>query len=230
LYLALADLANSLELYLPTLSLIRDFLEHDISDLNLVDLFENNFDRYLESRKQVLPTLSFITDSLKNYLEKLNNESLPLHAWDVFLFDFTRAYLISKYKMWEVIHANRECAVRDQKPLSQNTYLKKRPYWSIINSKHYIYDFVLEPVRMREKAGFHPGTYHYLILPISHRLANVYKIPRKEIPVYDFEDGISVRDIIRKNSGIVDEDRILRVIKRMIRLELVDVVGEEEAD
>ena len=86
----------------------------------------------------------------------------------------------------------------------------------------------MEPARRRDRARFRKGTCHYLVLPVSHRLANIYKIPGKEALIYMVKEKTTVREIVNKNEGILPEDRILHIIRWMMRLGLVDIGPEEE--
>ena len=136
--------------------------------------------------------------------------------------------MIAKYKRWQQLNIGSKTIKGRSAVIKPYDTITRRPYWNIIESGHYIYDFVMEPVRKRDLARFRKGSHHYLALPVSHRLANIYKIPRKEVPVYMTEEKTTVGEIVIKNKGILPEDRILHIIRRMIRLGLVDVNQENE--
>lgn len=225
--LFISALGNYLESFIPTLSLLRDYLSHDLPSMDLCDYIEDKIPEYLETKEYPLPELYFLTDSLKKYLEELIERDLPLYAWDVFHFDFTKAFMIAKYKRWQQLNVVLKTETGRSAGIRPGDTLTRRPYWNIMESGHYIYDFVMEPVRRRDRARFRKGSYYYLVLPVSHRLANIYKIPAKEVPVFMIDEKTTVGEIITKNEGILSEDRILHIIRRMIRLGLVDINQEE---
>jgi len=185
----------------------------------------------------VLPELFFLSDSIKAYLEL---QTLPLYAWDVFQFDLTRAFMIARFNRWQMLNAGsharsqtesqsesttQSISAKRRDDLNPNTRIEKLPYWDIIQTQHYLYNFVVSPIKNRNTARFRKGIYHYLILPFSHRHANVYKIPGSEVAVYDFEDRTTIADIIRKNEGNLPEDRILHIIRRMKSLGMIDILS-----
>jgi hypothetical protein len=226
----IAETANFLECFIPTLSLVRDFLIPDLPSINPVEYIRTHKDNYLKREKNAVPGLSFITDSIRNYLVWLDQcARLPEHAWDVFLVDFTRAHMIAKFKYWQLLGtlnetSRTETIAKSKVEVRSGQRILRQPYWTLVETSHYVYDFILEPIRRREKAFFRRGRYHYLVLPFSHRLANIYKIPAKEAPVYQrLADGSTVREIIRENRENLKEDRILQIIRRMVRLGLLEI-------
>ena len=222
--LFISDLANYLEHFIPTLSILRDPLLKELPSFDLYGYIEDHIQEYTGSGDIPLPELYFLTDSLKTYLKWLNERDLPQYAWDIFQVDFTKAFMIAKYKRWQLLNAGSESSpAKDPGLLNPAERISRRPYWSIMESHHYIYDLAVEPVRMRGWARFRKGKYHYLVLPVSHRLANIHKIPCKELPVYNSEDKMTIGEIVKKNAGILPEDRILHIIRRMKRLGLIDI-------
>ena len=63
---------------------------------------------------------------------------------------------------------------------------------------------------------------------LLNSFANIYKIPKKELSVYKLEGEMSVGEIINKNKEKLPEDRILRIIRRMIQLGLIETIYPEE--
>ena len=96
-HLFLADLVNNMEYFLPTIVLIRDYIQQAELDTDLLGYIEKNISEYQYGEDKVLPELFFLTDTLKKYLECLHNMGLPAYTWDVFQADFTKAFMISKY-------------------------------------------------------------------------------------------------------------------------------------
>jgi hypothetical protein len=79
------------------------------------------------------------------------------------------------------------------------------------------------PVRLKEKAKFRKGHYHYLILPISHRIARIIKVPRNHVRTYRDLKESTVEKFIRKNVVILGEDRTNEILRKMIHLGLVRI-------
>ncbi|MFC2098997.1 B12-binding domain-containing radical SAM protein [Bacteroidota bacterium] len=223
-YLFISELANYLEHFVLTLSIIRDSLLQELPTVDLYPYIQDQVKKTEQKKNKPIPELFFLTESIKHYLERLNDKGLPLYAWDVFHLDFTKAFMISKYKRWQLLNAGTFSEPDKVPALGPDTLLEKRPYWSIVKSRHYLYDYLQAPTKRRDLVKFRKGTYHYLVLPVSHRLADILKIPSRELEIYNIVEGSSVREIVNKNKGILREDRILRIIRRMYRLGLIDIV------
>jgi hypothetical protein len=222
-YLFLSDLGNYLEQFIPTLSLIRDYILDDLQTIDLYRYIVKKIPEYPRSAELLTPELFFLADSLFGYLDGLDNRYIPPHVWEVFHFDFTKAFMIAAYQHWGLMHAGLQEDPGNNGQPGLEDRIHRRPYWSIVSSKHYLYDYIKEPGRMRETARFRRGRFNYLLLPVSHRKVKVLKIPGKELPVYNAEDNMSVGEIVKKNVGNLPEDRILHIIRRMKRLGLIDI-------
>jgi hypothetical protein len=82
---------------------------------------------------------------------------------------------------------------------------------------------MLDPVRMKGKAKFRSGRYHYLVLPVSHRMARIIKVPLAHVQTYRELKESTVREFIRKNVVILGEVRTHSILKKMIRWGLVEI-------
>jgi hypothetical protein len=222
-YLFIAELTGYLEHFIPTLSMIRDYLAGDVPGFDILSYIEACMPEYRAGDAMVLPGLYFISDKLKAYLESVADKGLPSAAWDVFLLDMTRAFNISKYRRWQLLQAGTPEPGIDKLEPGVNYRIVKRPYWSIFHSGHYIYDFISKPASERDRTSLRKGRYHYLVVPVSHRLANIFKIPLKELPFYDLEEVSFLEDIVRQNRHNLSEDRILQIIRRMKSRGLIDI-------
>ena len=117
----------------------------------------------------------------------------------------------------------------EQRNLDMSGLIRIRTYWKIIETEYYIYDFLQNPVsspskpQSPSKPGFRKGRYHYLILPVSHRMTRIFKVPARHIPVYDSLKDSTVKDFIEKNVVHLDKSRLFRMLKGMRRLGLVDI-------
>jgi radical SAM superfamily enzyme YgiQ (UPF0313 family) len=222
-YLFLADLANYIEHFLSTLVLIRDHIQLAELNKDLLGYIENNIPEYQYGEDMVLPELYFLTDIVKKYLEYLQNNGMPAYVWDVFQADFTKAFMISMYERWQLTQAGkRKPHGGIIKPCAEDK-IRPVPYWKLIETNHYLHDYVHDPVGMKGKAKFRSGHYHYLILPISHRMARIIKVPKAHVPTYRELKESTVAEFIRKNVVILGEDRTHEILRKMIRWRLVEL-------
>jgi radical SAM superfamily enzyme YgiQ (UPF0313 family) len=222
-YLFLVDLVNNIEHYLPTLIQIRDFIMHDGHGVDLLGYIEKNMDAYQHGKDMPLPELYFLTDSLKKYLEHLLYKGLPEYALDIFQADFTKAFMIAEYERYEITQASKRKHYNISKMPDPDDIIKILPYWKLIETRHYICDYIRDPVRLKGKARFRKGHYHYIILPISHRMARIIKIPRVFVQTYRDLEESTVEKFIRKNVVILGEDGTNEILRKMIRLGLVRI-------
>jgi radical SAM superfamily enzyme YgiQ (UPF0313 family) len=222
-YLFLVDLVNNIEQFLPTLILIREFIMQESKGVDLMSYIEKGMDACQYAKDKPLPELNLLTDSLKKYLEYLIDKGLPVYTWDIFQADFVKAYMIAKFEHYELTQASKR-KYRDKHEIPDpGDMIRIVPYWKLITTHHYIYDYMRNPVRLKEKAKFRKGHYHYLILPISHRIARIIKVPRNHVRTYRDLKESTVEKFIRKNVVILGEDRTNEILRKMIHLGLVRI-------
>jgi len=222
-YLFLVDLVNNIEQFLPTLIQIRKFIMHDSTRVDLMSYIEKGMDAYQHGKDKSLPELNFLTDSLKKYLEDLIDKGLPEYTWDIFQADFVKAYMIAKFEYYELTEASKRKYLDKYEIPDPEDIIKIVPYWKLIKTHHNIYDYMRDPVRLKGKAKFRSGHYHYLILPISHRMARIIKVPRNLVRTYRDLKESTVEKFIRKNVVILGEDLTNEILIKMIRLGLVRI-------
>jgi radical SAM superfamily enzyme YgiQ (UPF0313 family) len=222
-YLFLVDLVNNIEHFLPSMILIRDFIRQDSHGADLLGYIEKHMDAYQHGKDMPLPGLYFLTDSLKKYLELLLDKGLPEYAWDIFQADFTKAFMIAEFEHYELTKASRQKYYRGNKMPDPENIIKIVPYWKLIETQYYIYNFMRDPIRLKGKAKFRKGRYHYVILPLSHRMARIIKVPRKLVQTYRDLEESTVEKFIRKNVVILGKGRTNEILRRMIRLGLVRI-------
>ena len=132
--------------------------------------------------------------------------------------------MIAEFKHnYELTKASKRKYYSGNKMPDSDDIIKIVPYWKLIEIQHYIYDFIRDPVRLKRKAKFRKGHYHYIILPISHRLARIIKVPRTFLQTYRDLKETSVKKFIQKNVVILGEDRTNEILRKMIRLGLVKI-------
>jgi hypothetical protein len=222
-YLFLIDLMSYFEHFVPTMILIRDCIRHDISGADLLGYIEKNMDAYQYGKEMPIPGLYFLTDFVKIYLEHLQNNGLPQSAWDIFQADFMKAFMIAEFKRYELTKASRRKYYSGDKMPDPDDVIRILPYWKLIESQHYIYDFIRDPVRMTGKAKFRKGKYHYLVLALSNRIVDIFKVPLALVQTYRDLKETTVREFIQKNVVILGEDRTRKILRKMIRLGLVRI-------
>jgi len=223
-YLFLADLVNNLEHFLPTLVFIRKHIRKVSRDADFVNLIEKNLDQYQSGQDIPLPELYFLTDSLKQYLAYLMDKGLPSHAWDIFQVDFTKAFMIAKYERWQHTNAARQGNQPVLGKLDPDDIIRPVPYWKLIETSCYLHDYILDPVGLIGNAKFRKGRYHYIVLPVSHRMSGLIKVPLAHVQAYRDLKELTVMEFIRKNVVILGEDRTRRVLKTLIKFGLVEIV------
>lgn len=222
-YLFLADLVNNIEHYLPTLVLIRDQIRKSSPDYDFIKYIEDNLDGYQYGKDIPLPELYFLTDSLKKYLEHLDRIGLASAAWDVFQVDFTKAFMIAEYERWQIARATlKNIPPLVTRPAPQDI-IKPFPYWRLIETHYYLHDYMSDPVGLKGKAKFHRGHYHYIILPVSHRMARLIKVPVALVQTYRELKESTVEEFIRKNVVHLGEDQAWRILNNLIRWGLVEL-------
>jgi hypothetical protein len=222
-YLFLANLVNNLEHFIPTILLLRDYVEKDYAEADLLALLEKMMPAYRNKKDMVLPELFLLTDILKKYLEFLHYKGLPAYIWDVFQADFTKAFMISEYERWQLFNAGRKRGYAIPGKIGLQGRIHRRTYWKIIESEHYIHDYLQNPVQMISASGFRRGRFQYLILPVSHRMVRIQKIPARLIPVYNSLCDCKVEEFIEKNVVHLDKHRLIILLKRMARQGLIDL-------
>jgi radical SAM superfamily enzyme YgiQ (UPF0313 family) len=222
-YLFLADLVNNIEHFLPTLALIREHIRKVLPDTDFIRYIEDNLDKYPLGEDIPLPELYFLTDSLKKFLEYLLDEGLPGHVWDVFQVDFTRAFMIARYERWQILQA----ANRSIKPAVKNPdpedIIRPLPYWKLIETHCYLHDDIQDPAGLKGNARFRRGRYHYIVLPVSHRMARLIKVPGALVQIYRDLKESTVGEFIQKNVVILGEDHGRRLLGKMIQQGLVEI-------
>jgi hypothetical protein len=222
-YLFLVNLVNNIEHFLPTLIQIKEFILQESTDADLLGYIEKNIDTYQYDKDMRLPELFFLTDSLKKYMEHLLNKGLPEYIWDIFQADFTKAFMIAEYDRYAITDASKSKLDNQSKMPDPEDKIKIFPYWKLIETHHYICDYMRDPVRLDGKARFRKGHYHYIILPISNRLARIVKVPRTFVQTYrDLKDS-TVGEFTRNNVVILGEDRTNEILRKMIRLGLIRI-------
>ncbi len=222
-YLFLMDLMSYFEHFLPTMILIGDSIRHDSHGADLLDYIEKHMDAYQYGKEMPLPGLYFLTDSIKKYLEHSLDKGLPESVWDIFQADFTKAFMIAEFKHYELTKASKRKYYSGNKMPDSDDIIKIVPFWKLIETQHYIYDFIRDPVRLKGKAKFRKGHYHYIILPISHRLASIIKVSQAFVQTYRDLKETTVKKFIRKNVVILGKDRTNEILRKMIRLGLVRI-------
>jgi radical SAM superfamily enzyme YgiQ (UPF0313 family) len=235
-YLFISDAGNYLDHFIPTLVLVSDRLMADLDAMDLYSYIKDKIPEYPGGEDMAVPALFFLSDSLKEYLEWLDKTGLPLQVWDVFQLDFTKAHMSALFQRWQLVKASLSEPVSGGKLPDKNQpiitgkkpnpgdRIEKRPYWSIVKTGHYLYDYARNPVKRKQTARFRRGTFHYLVVPRPDQLSSIYKIPRSEIPVWEFTSGSTIGEIIAENKGILPEGRILHIIRRMMKINLVDII------
>jgi radical SAM superfamily enzyme YgiQ (UPF0313 family) len=222
-YLFLIDLMNYFEHFLPTMILIKDFIRHDSHGADLLGYIEKHMDAYQYGKEIPIPGLYFLTDSLKKYQEHLSDNGLPESAWDVFQTDFTRAFMIAEFKRYELTKASKRKYYNGNKMPDSDDIIRIVPYWKLIETQRYIYDFIRDPVRMSGKSKFRKGSYHYIILALSNRIVDIIKVPRAFVQTYKELEETTVSTFIQKNVVILGKDRTHEILRKMIRLGLVRI-------
>jgi len=222
-YLFLADLVNNIEHFLPTLVLIREHIRQALKDSDFVELIENDLDRYQYGQDTPLPELYFLTDSLKKYLEHLIDRGLPTNAWDVFQVDFTKAFMIAKYERWQLSEAARRNHQAEMKRPDPKDIIRPLPYWKLVETSCYIFDYMHDPIGLKGKAKFRKGRFHYIVLPVSHRMSRLFKVPGAHFQAYRDLKESTVDEFIRKNVVILGEDLTRKILGKMIRWGLVEI-------
>ena len=222
-YLFLADLVNNIEHFLPTLVLIREHIRKSSHHTDFIKFIDDNLSKYQYGADTPLPELYFLTDSLKKYLEYLVDKGLPSCAWDVFQVDFTKAFMIAKYERWQTTRA----AKHNNQPViikpDPEDIIKPLPYWRLIETNYYLHDFISDPVGLKGKAKFHRGHYHYIVLPVSHRMARLIKVPGALVQTYRDLKESTVEEFIRKNVVLLGEGHTRSILKKLIRWGLVEI-------
>ena len=222
-YLFLVDLMSYFEHFLPTMILIGDFIRHDSHGADLLGYIEKHMDTYQYGKEMPLPGLYFLTDSIKKYLEHILNKGLPESVWDIFQADFNKAFMIAEFKRYERTKASKQKYYSGIKMPDPDDIIRIVPYWKLIETQHYIYNFIRDPVRLQGKAKFRKGHYHYLILALSNRIVDIIKVPRAFVQTYKDLEESTVEKFIRKNVVILGEDLTNEILIKMIRLGLVRI-------
>ena len=222
-YLFLIDLMSYFEHFLPTMILIGDSIRHDSHGADLLDYIEKHMDAYQYGKEMLLPGLYFLTDSINKYLEHSLDKGLPESVWDIFQADFTKAFMIAEFKHYELTKASKRKYYSGNKMLDPDDIIKIVPYWKLIETQHYIHDFVRDPVRLQGKAKFRKGKYNYLVVALSNRIVNIIKVPRAFVQTYKDLEESTVEKFIQKNVVILGENRTNEVLRKMIRLGLVRI-------
>ena len=222
-YLFLADLVNNIEHFLPTLILIREFIEQESMKTDLLSQIEKNIDAYQYGPDTPLPELYFLTDILKKYLEYLLNKGLMLSAWDIFQADFTKAFMIAKYEHYQIIQASKRKSRHAIKKPGPADIIKPVPYWKLIETNYYIHDYIHDPVRLKGKSKFRKGHYNYLVLPVSHRMAKMIKVPQVFVQTYRDLQESTVEEFIRKYVVFLGVERTSWILRKLIQWGLVEI-------
>ncbi len=222
-YFFLADLANNIEHFLPTLVLIREYIEQEGKGADLLSYIEESIADYQYGEDTPLPELYFLTDTLKKYLEHLHDRGLPASAWDIFQVDFTKAFMIAKYEHWQIIQAAKGKHHNVIMKPGPEDIIKLVPYWKLIETDYYLYDYVHDPVGLKGKAKFRKGRYHYLVLPVSHRMARMIKVPQAHVQTYRELKESTVEEFIRKNVVFLGKDHTHSILRKMIRWGMVKI-------
>ena len=225
-FLFLAELVNNLEHFLPTLILIREHIRQSFKNEDFVKWIEDNLDHYQYGQDKRLPELFFLTDSLKEYLGHLIDKGLPSTSWDVFQVDFTKAFMIAKYEHWQLTKAARNLMQLQLGKPDPKHIIRPRPYWKLIETSCYVYDYIHNPVGLIGKAKFRKGQYHYIVLPLSHRQARLLKVSHAHVQVYSNLKESTVGEFIRENIVFLGEDQSYRILRKMIKIGLVDIVEQ----
>ncbi len=227
-YLFLADLVNNLEHFLPTLIAISEHIRKVLLDADFLRIVEENLVNYRYGPDIPLPELYFLTDSLKKYLEYLQDRGLPSWTWDVFQVDFTKAFMIAKYERWKITKAAYRNGRRIFGKPEPEDVIKPLPFWKLIETSCYLHDYVSDPVGLKGRARFRKGCYHYIVLPVSHRMAKLIKVPGIHVQVFRDLKESTVGEFIRKNVVILGEDRSYGILRQMIRRGLVAIEKNSE--
>ena len=93
----------------------------------------------------------------------------------------------------------------------------------VIETECYLYDFLRNPVQRLSRSSFRKGSYHYLILPVSHRMARIHKIPVRMVPVYNNMIDCTIGEFIEKNVVHLDKYKLLRTLRSIVQKGLADI-------
>jgi hypothetical protein len=225
----LAGLSRYLEHFIPSFSVLGEEILRDMEAVDVRGLLEERMAR-LEEKDKSNPSFELIVfiELLKEYLQNLSGRNLPPWAPDIAEHDIRKAILLADHNLWkdQQIRAGRYRERRNAERWpgrDRSLRIRKTPSWVLLHTRHYIYDFVLSSSLRSGRSRLRKGRHHYFLLAVSERIAQIHKIPRKELPVYEFRDGESIEAIVRKSVEFLPEDRILHIIRRMFRLGMIEI-------
>jgi hypothetical protein len=93
----------------------------------------------------------------------------------------------------------------------------------MVETGYYLYDYFSDPVGLSGKAKYHRGHYHYIVLPVSHRMAKLIKVPGALVQTYRDLKETTVEEFIQKNVVHLGENQARSILKKMIRWGLVEI-------
>jgi radical SAM superfamily enzyme YgiQ (UPF0313 family) len=227
-FVFIANLINYLDHFIPTLILIKEHIENDIANISLIDMIEDLMPNYIGNESISHPELFLLTDSIKNYMEYLYKKNgLPDFVWEVFQIDFTKAFMTTKYRQWQIIHSANEIDSDRSTKISEDGRLEILPFWKLTPASYYLYDFIRNPAVYKNNKKFRKGQYYYVVLPVSEKIANLVKISKTLADIIKNLAEMSVSDFIELCKLRFETKRIMRLLKQLKKLNMIEIRNED---
>ena len=210
------NLVNYIPDFMPTFTILRNFILNDISKIKLTDYLEAKMSDFINDPEMHTPEYFFLADSIKTYLKYLENKELPVYASDFFYIDCVKAFLRIKYL---ILH---EDFPLHNKDIKSKTYDKNADglelylFQEVVTTDYDISNISLNSENEELKTKLRKGKFKFLVIAKTHKRSVVYKITKKEAEILKNSQELHYSDYIDKNKIKFQKSASWKRIKRLV--------------
>jgi len=169
-------LINSSAEFRNTFFLLKDLLQSEIKNLNLLDLFKSEYIKYYQENNDLKLSVSFWIHFLKSYLRKNITRIEYQSIYDVFAYEAFSALLKVKYARWQLVKlSNTSDFIFDNKKIRLN------PTWKILTTSYKLNHIIPSENNWKVKTTtLKHGYYKYLLFAQSEQYCSYTAITQKD--------------------------------------------------
>jgi hypothetical protein len=215
-------MGNLLFLFIPTLKVLREFLEKDMIHFPLYRYLIRMGSIYRKNRSITFPELFCLSDTIRKYLGYLSSKGLQEYMLDIYKADLTKAYMQVKFNNWQYHRAGEGLPVKPDK-ISDHHDIKILPYWDIISVKYNILQFVNNPLSDFQEQELQKGKFHYVVLPVSENQTRLFELSDKHLSLIKNLSDMSVPRFLKQCQSIIDRNEAKQLLRKLTNLGMIEI-------
>lgn len=179
----IAKLVNYLQDFIPTIRLLKPWLENNLKSFNIYRYIDENIGKYLDDQEMVEPEYFFMVQSIKDYLYSIEKQDLCHWIWDVFLVDCVKAFLRTRFHQDQLIKFNFGSQKLNLKAKLVAGNYRWYPYQEVLALDFDISQTLHLDFNLNKTMRFKKAVHYYLIINRNGKQSKVHNILARDFKV-----------------------------------------------